>query len=741
MEISQTSRSVAEHQKAYDGQIYSLICCDNILTMLLRATPPAMLLGLSILLGSVLWGESQPPKELPLRQPAVRSVFPLGGQAGHKVALELEGDYLDRAAAVRCECPDLHTVVRTANALRIEVDVEIPASAEPGPRILYVESPRGASNRFLFRVTRWASVVEQEPNDLLERAQPVSTPAVVEGRIARLTDVDFYRFHASARERLAFNVMAARSKAPGFVSINLLTASGRELAHNNARIGPDPYLDYTFERDGDYVVVVTPRRFADFFTVVKDDQLINWQYQLAIGRSPMLWSVFPMGGRRGSHVDADLRADFLPAGAMPRISGVDVAMKAADDPCGCRYKLSIDISKDAPAGVRLLTVPDDSGNSVALGFAVGEEREITEGGAKPQSVELPVTINGRIAEPNEHDSYRFKVNQEDEVTFQLDARGLGSQATDPQLALLRAQGDIVRFADDRCQKCTPVDSVVRKKEMLDPRFTHAFISASANDADAAGEYDVVVLDNSSRGGENVTYRLTLRKKRPGYSAGVLADHRNARNGAAAKIPVAVSREEGFNGSVEIVGANLPKGWTARPLTLQAGQDTGDLEIMREEGGPASAGIEIRAKAKMGEQEMLVAALGPPLITEDGLGYLEPPLAGLGVWFVDAPAFSLKVEEPSPGFVIDLKKATRVEVSVTIERSSGFEGALTFQAENLPEGVTLQAQRVDGNKAILTIEADPQKVKTGRYRIAARAGGVYQGQEAVDVTSGLRLQVK
>ena len=711
--------------------------------MLLRATPPAMLLGMTVLLGSVLWGESQPPKELPLRQPAVRSVFPLGGQAGQRVVLELEGDYLDRAAAVRCECTDLNAVVSTANALRVEVDVEIPASAEPGPRILYVESPRGASNRFLFRVTRWASVVEREPNNLLERAQPVSTPAVVEGRIARLTDVDFYRFHAAARERLAFNVMAARSKAPGFVSINLLTADGRELAHNNARIGPDPYLDYTFELEGDYVVVVTPRRFADFFTVVKDDQLINWQYQLAIGRSPMLWSVFPMGGRRGSHVEADLRADFLPAGATPRISGpgVDASMKAVDDTCGCRYKLSIDISKDAPAGTRLLTVPDDSGNSVALGFSVGDEREILEGGGKPQGVELPVTINGRIAEPNEHDRYRFKVNQEDEVTFQLDARGLGSQATDPQLALLRAQGDIVRFGDDRCQKCTPVDSVVRKKEMLDPRFTHAFISASANDADAAGEYDVVVLDNSSRGGENVTYRLTLRKKRPGYSAGVLADHRNARNGGAAKIPVAVSREEGFSGSVEIAAANLPKGWTARPLTLQAGQDTGDLEIVREEGGPASAEIEIRAKAKAGEQEIVQEAPGPPLIAEDGLGYLEPPRTAVSVWFVDAPAFSLKVDEPSPGFVIDLKKSTRVEIPVTVERSSAFEGAVTFQAENLPEGVALQTQRVDGSKATLTLEADPRKVKTGRYRIAARAGGLFQGQEAVDVTPGLRLQVK
>ena len=77
---------------------------------------------------------------------------------------------------------------------------------------------------------------------------------------------------------------------------------------------------------------MTPRRFADFFTVVKDNQLINWQYQLAVGRSPILWPVFPMGGKRGTPVDAELHADFLAPDAKPLFSGkgVEASLRFSD---------------------------------------------------------------------------------------------------------------------------------------------------------------------------------------------------------------------------------------------------------------------------------------------------------------------------------------------------------------------------------------------------------------------------
>jgi hypothetical protein len=292
------------------------------------------------------------------------------------------------------------------------------AGAPPGPRVLHVDSPRGTSNRFPFRVTRWTSIREAEPNDQQKTAHAVPLPAVIEGRVARLTDTDFFRFHAGASERLAFDVMTARSKASGFVTVALLSSAGEELAHNNARLGPDPYFEHTFDADGDNLVAVTARRFADFFTVVKDDQVINWQYQLAIGRSPMLWSLFPAGGKRGTRVDAELRADFVPDTAQPLITGhgVRIAMGPIPDGCRCRHRLSIDIAPDAPLGTRYLSVPDESGNTLYLGFVIGGEPELVDDAAKPQHVDLPVTINGRVAAA-EQDRYRIKVNHSHEFLY------------------------------------------------------------------------------------------------------------------------------------------------------------------------------------------------------------------------------------------------------------------------------------------------------------------------------------
>jgi len=76
-----------------------------------------------------------------------------------------------------------------------------------------------------------------------------------------------------------------------------------------------------------------------------------------------------------------------------------------------------------------------------------------------------------------------------------------------------------------------------KKQSLDPKFSHAFVSRAANDADAAGEYALVVFDNSSRRGPEQSYRLTLRKQQPRFLAAVAGDHLNVRSDAPAKIAV------------------------------------------------------------------------------------------------------------------------------------------------------------------------------------------------------------
>ena len=713
------------------------------------------------LLGASQWAlpvraSESATQTIPIRQPAVRSVFPLVGQAGHSVSLELAGDFLDPKGTLRCECDDVKGTIQAGNALSLTVKMELLSSARPGPRIFYLETSRGTSNPFLFRVTHWPSQVEREPNNRIEEAQEISVPSIVEGRVARLTDTDFFRFRAKAGEKLAFNVLTARNKAAGHATLSLLTVDGQRLAHNYSKFGTDPFLAYEFKEDGTYLLALTARRFADFFTVVSDDSTINWQYELAVGRSPILWSLFPMGGRRGSTVGATLRADFLDPGAQPVFegSGIRASLSPSADPCNCKFSMSIEISPDAEPGVRYLSFPDESGNLAPLAFAISDTDEILEaepnnGLRETQKVKPPVIINGKIQSPGDRDNFQITVDQDDSLTFAVDARGLGSFMTDPNLALVRVSGETTAFGDDRCQKCPSFYTTIGRKEKLDSKFSHTFISANPNDADASGEYILQLLDNSMEGGESHSYRLLIRKREPVFRVGVAAGQVSGPCGGIAKVPVVVSHEEGFKGKINIEARNLPSNLITKTLTIGYGEESASLEIEQKANGSdvgvcgqAEARIQVVATAELNGKQVSQIATLPPLLTEDGPGYIEVPRTALSVRFVEPALFSLDVEEPFRGFVLDFNQGNRLEFPVSIKRAKGFVAPVKLEVENLPEGLELKVlDSTETGKIQVALIADRSKAKAGRYRLALKGVAVTREQTAVEFTRGFGVAVK
>ena len=700
--------------------------------------------------------EESPSRDVVLNRPAIDFAFPLSVQAGHEADVTLSGNYLDRVQRIRCECTDLKATIQSGNPLQIKARIESSASAPAGPRFLVVETPKGPSNRILFRVTDWPSIVESEPNESYEQAQPVPTPAMVEGKIETVHDSDMFRFHASAGERLAFNILTGRSKARGHVVAILMTASGRVLSRNLSYFGTDPYLDYTFEQDGDYILTVIPRRFSDFYTILFDDTKINWQYELAIGRSPILWSLFPMGGRRGSTVEVELRADFLDPEAVPRFSNSKLAasIEPAPDPCACHYKLIVDIAGDAPLGAHYLSFPDPSGTLMPLAFSVGDtpeavEREPNDGLHEGQRVTLPLVLNGRIDGPGDTDGILFTVDQYDEVAFEVDARGLGSHITDPNLTLARPDGELIDRGDDRCKDCGQYFNAVRKKEKLDSKFWHYFQTGNPNDADAAGDYVLQLRDNSKRGGPDHTYRLKVRTKVPGFRIGVVQESVRGPLGGVARIPVTLRSEEGFKGGVDIRADGLPPGLAAKALQLRTDDPSGVLEIRHDAAvlqpdlatGWVQAQVRVLATAKIGGREMTRLAELPSFYTEDGAGYNEDPRSDVLVSFVQPADFSLGIEQPFRGFRMDLANGGRVEVPVAVSRAVGFEDALEFRAVEFPPGLQLEAGPEQDGIVSVALIGDPSVLEARAHRIALRATTTDDGSDRTEVTRGFTVQVK
>ena len=700
---------------------------------------------------------SKPPSaDVSINRPDVAFAFPLSVQAGQAVGVTLRGNYLDQVQRVLCECSDVKATIQSGNPLELKATIESSASAPPGPRFLVVETPKGPSNRILFRVTDWPSVLESEPNDSFAEAQPVPTPVMVEGRIETVHDSDMFRFHAQAGERLAFNVLTGRSKARGHVVAILMTASGRVLSRNLSYFGTDPYLDYAFEEDGDYILTVIPRRFSDFYTILSDDTKINWQYELAIGRSPILWSLFPMGGMRGSRVEAELRADFVAPGAEPRFSSgkLAVSMEPLADPCACRFRLSVDIAEDAPLGTHYLSFPDPSGTLMPLAFSVGNtpesiEREPNDGLHQGQRITLPAVLNGRIDRPGDIDGILFTVDQYDEVAFEVDARGLGSHITDPNLTLVRPDGELISRGDDRCNDCGEYFNAVRKKERLDSKFWHYFQTGNPNDADAAGDYVLQLRDNSKRAGPDHTYRLTVRNKEPGFRLGVVQESVRGPLGGVAGIPLVLRSEEGFKGGVDIRAEGLPDGLLAQPLRLRTDEPSGVLEIRHDAAvlqpdrstGWVQARVRVLATAQVGSREVTRLAELPSFYSEDGAGYNEVPRSEVLVSFVRPTGFSLSVEEPFRGFRMDLSKGARVEVPVSVARAEGFDRALVFRAVEFPPGLRLEAGPEDHGGVNVALVGDPAVLEARAHRIALRASATGDGDEATEVTRGFTVQVK
>ena len=708
------------------------------------------------LLALVPCGASEnPARTVAINRPAVGFVFPLSVQAGQAADVTLGGNYLDRARRITCECTDLKATIRSGGPLNVQARVEASDSAIPGPRFLVVETPKGPSNRILFRVTGWPSIVEEEPNESREQAQPVPTPAIIEGKIATVQDSDMFRFHANAGERLAFNVLSARSGARGHVATVLMTAAGRVLDRNLSYFGTDPYLAHTFDQAGDYILTIIPRRFSDFFTVVSDSTGINWQYQLAIGRSPVLRSLFPMGGQRGTHVDVELRADFLEGTAEPRFSSdkLQASLEHVPDPCACRYKLAVDIAADAPLGTHYLDFAESSGTVAPLAFAVSDtpelvEREPNDGLRQGQPVTLPVVMNGRIDRPGDRDGLLFTVDQYDEIAFAVDATSLGSHMTDPNLVLVRPDGELIDRGDDRCKACGPYFGTVRKKDDLDPKFWHYFQTGNPNDADAAGDYVLQLRDNAKRGGPDHTYRLTVRDKLSDFRLGVLQDSVVGPLGGTARIPVTLVPEEGFKGAVDVRVEGLPSSLKAAPLRLWTDEPSGSIEIRHDPAaidpdpttGWVQARVRVVGSARIGEREVVRAAGLPSFHVEPGAGYNEEPRDQVVVSFVDPPRFSLRVEQPFGGFRIDLAKSGRVDVPIIVTRAQGFEQPLDFRAVKLPPGLRLEAGPEEEGVVRIALIADPEELSEGPKGLVLRASTVHEGVDVTEVTRAFSVQV-
>ncbi len=141
--------------------------------------------------------------------PFVTGLFPLGGKVGQACTVELMGWNLP------FETLDIDPVSYRGRSVQ--------------PVVLEHESI--FSNKVGFMTDILSETMEREPNDTAETARKVGGSIVINGRIDKPGDVDYYQIDASGA--IVLEVYARRLYSPLDSVVRLVTASGDVVAHND----------------------------------------------------------------------------------------------------------------------------------------------------------------------------------------------------------------------------------------------------------------------------------------------------------------------------------------------------------------------------------------------------------------------------------------------------------------------------------------------------------------------------
>jgi hypothetical protein len=517
--------------------------------------------------------------------PKVLSLFPLGGTVGDGFSGQIRGTGLDGTYAVWFDAPGLSGRIKNIQEIRIEpegkpgadeksaercqsvqVELQIGSNVAPGVYSLRLLSAHGISNPLPFPVSREPVVNEQQdPHNKPDQPQALQWPVILNGRIDKPGESDFYAFHVSENQELAFEVFSRPARdtpankgiQSGFDSQLVLYEPGgswfdpvrvKSLAFNDdplfASVDANPRIEYRFRKAGRYLLEVRPYPGESLVSPGGPD----YCYQLRVGSHP----------RRPFSAAATSKWDALRARSVWWEQS---------------FERRIELNRLQELRLRssdLTDKPVEIVKEYSPGDLLGGSTKIT----------VPAVVNGFIAHPGDAQSYRFKVNAGERLAFEIETAEVGPPQFNPLLTVLDAEGREV-FTNVYLR----IGRNPNYRKTVQPKVLHTF--------GAGGEFTAQVRDITSRyGNSRFQYKLLIRPQIPhvgeievtehvenadGTRADYPIDRINIAPGKPKKLRVFTSLEENFNGSVIVHVTGLPQGVEALPIAETEPDNTPRLD--------------------------------------------------------------------------------------------------------------------------------------------------------------------
>jgi hypothetical protein len=187
------------------------------------------------------------------KPPVLDALWPAGGQRGSDIEVLAVGKQESWPVLVWCDHPQLRI---EALADKGKLRVVIPDNATPGPCLIRLHNAEGASPLCSFVIGESAEIAEVEPNNALRTPQTVELPIVVNGRLGKSGDSDFYAIELAAGARLVARVEGYSLGSPIDPFLHLHAPDGAEIAFASDSHNRDPILVHQVPTAGRYVLQV-----------------------------------------------------------------------------------------------------------------------------------------------------------------------------------------------------------------------------------------------------------------------------------------------------------------------------------------------------------------------------------------------------------------------------------------------------------------------------------------------------
>jgi hypothetical protein len=651
----------------------------------------------------VLCGESS--AELPHIR--LDRIFPLGGQAGSEITLEIAGKDLDDVKTLRFD----HAGFKAAHITDKQFKVTIAPDVPPGTYEIRAIGKYGISGAQLFEVSRGLTeLAEKEPNDSADKAQSVPMNCVVNGKSDGNGD-DFFRFPAKKGERVVIDCRAFRLNSTLRAILTLSAADGKQLLASRPYFNrTDPLLDFVAPADGEYVVRLHDMTFVG-----------GLPYRLVISNHPQIENAFPAAIAPGVKTELTLLGRNLPGGKpAPQWAVHDQPLEILTQTfTSPKESLRFSAINHMPSpslnarGVQLW--PEGCKNClnpVTLAWAdlpITLEQEPNDSPEKAQPLTLPTVVCGRLDRPGDVDWYRFTAKANDAISVDLLCERLNLPG-DPFVIVTDAKGQELATFDDHGVNFNALAQFNR-----DPLGVFR--------APKDGEYRLFVQDRYQGGGARYQYVLRLAKNEQDLYPVVVHETPSdptcpvVRQGGSAHYELCVNRRN-LSGPVTIEAEGLPPGVKCPPVHVSPQSQFANVVFTASADAPEWSGpIRLKACAmidgKRVERPVRCAQRRWPIANiNTSLEVREICLAVRST----AP-YGLRLPEDK----LTVPAGEILEVKATVARHwPDFQGKVQLNGLNLPPGfqLTTAAIAADKDNAPIKIKV-AANVPPGDYSIVLR----------------------